>query len=185
MKFRIKTTALVLTCTVLLVGLFSCQKESVSIETPAIVIPDTITTLILIRHAETFGSASNPNLSTAGETRANELVTELENITLDVVFSTIFKRTNQTASPIAKDRSLTIENYDHTELEAFVDSTMAIYRGETVLVVGHSGTTPDILNILLDSTVYSDIPETEYDNMYTFSVDQYGKTDVVHQKYGK
>jgi broad specificity phosphatase PhoE len=168
------------------VCIISCKNDSVEKEVPIVEAPaDTVTTFILVRHAETSGIGSNPSLSSAGQDRAQELVKVLKDVSLKAVFSTTYNRTSQTASPIAADRSLKVQNYDPSALKEFVDSNMLTYYGETILVVGHSNTTPDLLNILLDSNVYSNIPETEYDNMYTVSVDQKQKATVKHQKYGK
>jgi len=155
------------------------------IETVIETIPDTATTFILIRHAETTGGGSNPNLSTDGQNRANELKRILANVLLNAVFSTNFNRTMQTAEPTADDQALTIVNYDPFNLDPFVDSALANYKEGKMLVVGHSNTTPSLLNVLVGSNIYSDLPESEYDNLYVVTVFEKGRANVIHMKYGQ
>jgi len=145
-------------------------------------IRDTATTFILVRHAETQ-SGSNPILNTNGQLRANKLRDILANVSLDAVYSTNFNRTRQTGQPTATAKSLFLINYDPFNLSPFVDSVLANHHDGIVLVVGHSNTTPSLLNELLGSTVYSNIPETEYDNMYVVTVFEKGRSEVVHLKY--
>lgn len=190
MKLNRNVVSLLLTVAVFSVTLFSCRKEQVvKTETITIVntelVSDTATTFILIRHAETVGAGSNPGLSVGGQDRANELVTVLGNISLEAIFSTNYNRTTETASPVAIDQSLPVEIYNPSQLEAFVDTNIPIYKGKAILVVGHSNTTPDLLNILIGSNEYSTIAESEYDNMYIVTVYQKGNASVLHLKYGE
>ncbi|HZV69966.1 MAG TPA: histidine phosphatase family protein [Saprospiraceae bacterium] len=82
------------------------------IETVFQTIPDTATTFILVRNAETTGAGSNPVLSAAGQARAQELNRILSKVDLDAVYSTDFNRTRQTAEPVATTNSLSTLIYD-------------------------------------------------------------------------
>lgn len=144
---------------------------------------DTTTTFILVRHAETTGSGSNPTLSSAGQTRTNTLQRILDNVPLNAVFSTNFNRTMQTASPTATDQSLTITIYDAFNPDALIDQILATHHDGVVLIVGHSNTTPDLLNALTGSNTFLDIPETEYDNLFVVHVYEKGRAEVLHMKY--
>ncbi len=62
---------------------------------------DTATTFILVRHAETTGIGSNPDLSADGLLRATELARVLKNVPLDAAYSTNLLRTTKTAQPTA------------------------------------------------------------------------------------
>lgn len=164
----------------------SCKKVEPKIitETKTITIHDTATTFILVRHAETTGAGTNPNLSTAGQSRATDLDNILDPISLSAVFSTGYNRTMQTATPIAQSNSLTVKNYDPNALEAFAESSIKNYHGEKILIVGHSNTTPELLNILTGTTNYSTLPDTEYDNLFVVTVFEKGRADVTPMKYG-
>ena len=178
----------------LLVILFSsCKKEpEVIIETVTVtdtivetVIDNSATTFILVRHAEIAGGGTNPNLSAAGLARAEDLKNVLSNVNLDAVFSTTYNRTTQTATPTATDKGLSIQNYDGFDLEPVVDDNIANYPEGAVLVVGHSNTTPALLNLLTGSETYADLPETEFNNLFVVTVYQKGNATVLEMKYGE
>jgi phosphohistidine phosphatase SixA len=145
---------------------------------------DTATTFILVRHAETTGIGSDPSLNAAGQARSEELRRIMDNVTLAAIFSTNFNRTMQTAQVTADDKMLTVDIYDPFNLDQFVDNTLDEYHAEKVLVVGHSNTTPSLLNVLVGANIYSDLPESEYDNLYVVTVFEKGRAEVVHLKYG-
>ncbi len=146
---------------------------------------DTATTFILVRHAETTGIGSNPDLSADGMDRAQELARILKNVPLKAVYSTNLNRTTKTAQPTATDQSLSINTYDGFTLDPVVDGALAMHHGGAVLVVGHSNTTPSLLNLLTGTSNYSNIPETQYDNLYVVTVFEKGRAQVTHLKYGK
>ncbi|MFT5165328.1 MAG: 2,3-bisphosphoglycerate-dependent phosphoglycerate mutase [Saprospiraceae bacterium] len=147
-------------------------------------IQDTATTFILVRHAETTGIGSNPDLSATGLIRSEELRRVLSNVPLDAVYSTNFNRTMQTAQPTADDKSLSVINYNPSSLSPFVDNVLMDYYAGAVLVVGHSNTTPSLLNVLVGANIYADLPESAYDNLYVVTVFENGRSEVVHLKYG-
>lgn len=193
---RYAPSSILFGCLAIAFVLFSCKKdkeivtETITVNDTLIIadtfpLSDTSTIFILVRHAETTGTGSDPNLSTAGQERANELSRTLENVPLNAVFSTNFNRTMQTAEPTANDQMLTIENYDPSHLDAFVDTNLSRYRNGIILVTGHSNTTPSLLNILVGKSTYPDFPETEYDNLFIVTAYKKGSAVVTHLKYGK
>lgn len=147
-------------------------------------IRDTATTFILVRHAETTGTGSNPNLSSAGLERAEALRRILANVPLAAVFSSNFNRTKQTAQPTATDQSLPLLLYDPLNQSPLADEWLQTYRGRTVLVTGHSNTVPSFLNLLLENNQYADLGESEYDNLFIATVLEKGRVEVLHLKYG-
>ena len=148
-------------------------------------IQDTATTFILLRHAETTGIGSDPALSTAGQDRAAELVRILKNIPLNAVYSTNFNRTRQTAQAIATDKSLALQTYNAFAPDQLADNALAAQRHGAVLVVGHSNTVPELLNVLTGTNVYLQLPESQYDNLYLVTVFEKGRAKVLHLKYGE
>lgn len=147
-------------------------------------IQDTATTFILVRHGETSGAGSDPVLSTDGQLRADELLRVLKNVPLNAVFATNFIRTQSTALPTATDHGLTVETYGATNLNPLVDGVLENQHGGTVLVVGHSNTTPNLLNLLTGTNDFTQLPESQYDNLYVVSVAEKGRATVTHLKYG-
>jgi len=163
---------------IFVISLFSCKKEGEFVESKEV-----YTTFILVRHAESTGVGGNPVLSMAGKTRAENLKGLMKNKKMSAVFSTNYNRTKETAQPTATDKNLSVQIYNPFQLEEFVDSTLVNYNGKTVLVVGHSNTTPELANILKGDTAYSTFPETEYDNIFTVTVIEKGRVGVLEGKY--
>ncbi|MDR5590809.1 phosphoglycerate mutase family protein [Christiangramia sp. SM2212] len=123
---------------------------------------DTITTYYLIRHAEKDRSDSenhDPNLTDEGLKRAENWAQALKDIDLDAVYSTTYNRTMQTAKPAADMKSLEIQNYDANKL--FDAEFKKATSGKTVLVVGHSNTTPQFANAILGEKKYENIDDSE------------------------
>ncbi|HQW10791.1 MAG TPA: phosphoglycerate mutase family protein [Saprospiraceae bacterium] len=148
-------------------------------------INDSTTTFILSRHAETSGAGMDPSLSVTGQERAIELARVLHTTPIRGVYSTNYKRTKETAAPLAEKNNLTTQIYDPEKLSQLIDQLLLQYKNQVVYVVGHSNTTNVLLNTLVGNPVYPDIPENEYNNLYIVSVSEKGNARVVHLKYGK
>lgn len=146
-------------------------------------INDTATTFILVRHGETSGSGTDPDLSAAGQVRADKLSQMLSKTPLAAVYSSNYTRTKQTAQPTAIAQGVTVQTYNPFALSAFTDLVLSSWHSKTVLVVGHSNTTPSHLNLLTDTHDWANIPDTEYDNLYVVSVLAKGRAQVTHLKY--
>lgn len=141
-------------------------------------------TIILVRHAEkAFDEKGDPELTEEGQQRAIELARVLSEMDITDVFSTKFKRTMQTAKPIADSLSLEIKEYNPFKLEEIITS-IKTEKGRTMLFVGHSNTVPMMLNLLTDSNSYKHIDESVYDNLYFVTIDATNNANVMHLKFG-
>ncbi len=145
---------------------------------------DTATTFILVRHAETAGG-NDPVLSMVGMERAEELTRIMGSLSLDAIYSTNFNRTMQTASPVAAAQGLSIQTYGGFDLDPLSDEILENYPAGKILVVGHSNTRPDFLNVLTGTNGFSQLPEMEYDNLFIMTVLEKGRAEVLHLKYGE
>ena len=127
-----------------------------------------VTTVYLLRHAEKADTSANPDLSEAGIQRARKLVSMFETIPIDLFFSTPYKRTQQTISAVADSKQKEITTYKPADMD--LRKLIAQNPGKTILIVGHSNTIPKYINTLLDKKTYQDIPESEFDHLYTIRV---------------
>lgn len=144
-----------------------------------------ITTLILVRHAEkAFDKEGDPALTVEGEERAEALAETLEGVDIDAVYSTPFKRTRLTVEPLVKRKGLEIVDYNPFKLEDMV-GTIEENRGKTLLISGHSNTTPAILNMLLGEDKFGQLNESDYDNLYIVYYLAVGKVKVLQLQYGE
>ena len=152
------------------------------------------TTVIFVRHAEKdTTSGEDPTLSEAGRRRAAELARQLVDADVvagvDAVYATPYRRTEETARPVADALGLQILPYeatdDETTAEASMDEIVRIHKGKVILVVGHSNTLPVLIGAMGASKNVPDINEAEYDNMYIVSIPWFGKTKTIRVRYGE
>lgn len=138
-----------------------------------------ISTFILVRHAEKVVSENrDPELSETGKIRAEKLNNILESVQINAIYTTDFIRTKSTVRPIAESKNITPRIYNPSELSAFGDLIVKRHSGETVLVSGHSNTTPALLNVLTGSEEYESLDESEYDWVYIVDLIGIGNTKV-------
>ncbi|MEY8848689.1 histidine phosphatase family protein [Psychroserpens sp. XS_ASV72] len=138
------------------------------------------TTYYFIRHAEkdtSDKSNRNPNLTETGKARAEKWNTVFKTVDFDLVYSTNYNRTLQTAQPTATGQELEIEIYDPRQLNPkdFVENT----KGKTVLVVGHGNTTPMFVNAILGESKYQNMAESDNSSLFIVTVVGEYKTDQV------
>lgn len=137
--------------------------------------------VFLVRHAEKVDNSKNPKLSTAGNTRATALATSLHDADIQYVHSTDFIRTRKTASPVATKCGVKIGQYEAGDLPALVGRLKS--NGGRHLVVGHSNTTPKLVE-LLGGEPGSKIQEKEYDRLYIVTIGKDGVASTVLIRFG-
>jgi len=130
-----------------------------------------ISTFYLIRHAEkdrTDDQNVDPELNQTGLGRAMHWAEILNSVSLDAVYSTDYQRTSMTASPTAIKQDIDLRYYDpqNIDIEQFKEDNL----NKNVLVVGHSNTTPDFANRLLDDQVYDQFDDTNNGSLIVVTV---------------
>ncbi len=138
------------------------------------------TTYYLIRHAEKDRSDKtnrDPHLTEAGLKRADNWASILKDIKFDMVYSTNYNRTKETAAPAAKANNVDLNFYDPSDMK--LKEFMAKTKGKTVLVVGHSNTTPMFTNGLLDKKKYDMIADDNNANLYIVTVSKDSRSSTV------
>ena len=167
----------ILILAILLMAFFSSEGISQTSED----ISET-TTYYLIRHAEKDRSDRadrNPHLNKLGQERAQKWSEVFKDVAFDAVYSTTYFRTRETAAPTATEKGLEIESYDAGKMynAAFQDAT----KGKTVLVVGHSNTTPSFVNTILGEEKFPWMEDS--DNGSLFIVTIVGETIDVQRLF--
>ena len=148
------------------------------------------TTVIFVRHAEKAAMpADDPGLSPAGQRRVAELTRQLVDADVvagvDAVYSTPYRRTEETARPLADALSLPINTYDAADTEAIMERIVKVHKGKVILVIGHSNTLPALIGNMGASKRVPEIAEDEYDNIYIVSIPWFGKTKTIRLRYGE
>jgi 2,3-bisphosphoglycerate-dependent phosphoglycerate mutase len=137
------------------------------------------TTVILVRHAEKAAvtgamSATDPELSEAGVKRAESLVAALKEYKPDLFYSTPYIRTKKTITPLATKYNGNIEVYNASKLDEFA-ATLKRFYGKTIVVAGHSNTTPALVNQLLGENKYPALDDSVYNKIWIVTIDKEGK----------
>ena len=147
------------------------------------------TTVVFVRHAEkALTPADDPGLNEAGRRRAAELARQLAGVDvvagIDAVYATPYRRSVETAKPVADALKLQVRSYDGADTEKFLDELVKKEKGKIVLVVGHSDTVPVMIGNMGASKRVPAIAADEYDNIYIVSIPWFGKTKTLRLRYG-
>jgi len=152
-------------------------------------------TVFLVRHAEKEAEPrQDPPLKNEGVARSQELVRLLSGAGIKAIYTSQFKRTKQTAEPLAAKLGLTATtitlkpNLSDLRLiseESTAETVNKILSapGENVLLVGHSNSIPDVIK-MLGGDVVPTIDERKFDDLFIVTVYAKGKAKVTQIKYG-
>lgn len=127
--------------------------------------------LFLVRHAEKVDQSQASALTELGARRAQAIAEILETEPLGQIYSTPFNRTLLTAKPTADFHQLTVSEYDGNALQEFAAQLRQLEG--VALVVGHSNTTPILVNHLVGTDLLA-LDESIYDRVYVVTIDSAG-----------
>lgn len=123
------------------------------------------TTVYIVRHAEKVSEADTTDLTPAGYVRAAALADRLGSASIDSIFTTPYRRTRQTAQPLAKRLGVSLTDYPAKPIDAIVNRVARI-SGKQVLVVGHSNTILEIAKGLGAQPTMTRIESGDFDNLF-------------------
>jgi phosphohistidine phosphatase SixA len=124
--------------------------------------------VFIVRHAEkAITGGDDPELSVAGQKRAEALARILKDSQITAVFVTEFKRTQETASPTAKAAHVTPIVVPANDVPGLVGKVRAL--NGNALVVGHGNTIPDLMKAL-GITKPTTIPDNDYSEIFVVSL---------------
>jgi len=161
---------------------FFCLIVGATLTACATTLPQTDATYYLVRHAEKTKDKSNPALTEAGKKRAQDLVVRLKGVPLSKIYSSDYKRTRDTAAPVALAAGLEIVIYNPSDLESFSKSLLE--EVGHIVVVGHSNTTPQLSGLLGGDSGSPIMESTEYDRLYILKR-QGNKVASKIERYGE
>lgn len=136
----------------------------------------------LVRHAEKASSGEDPGLTAAGVERATGLARLLRDAGITEVHSTDFRRTRDTAVPLAEALGLEVRIYHWDALDELAASMRR--AGGRHLVVGHSDTTPELVGLLGGEPGTPIDEPTEYDRLYIVTLGPDGLVTTTLLRYG-
>jgi len=119
--------------------------------------------VVIVRHAEkATNDATDPDLSSAGRARADALARILKDSGLTAIFTTEFKRTQETAAPTAASAHVTPTVVAAKDTAALVAKLHQL--NGNALVVGHGDTIPNLIKALGINTPVN-IPDDDYSEL--------------------
>lgn len=143
-------------------------------------------TIILVRHAEKDASENmvkaDPELSPEGRQRAIKFFETVKKFKPQHIFSTNLRRTRFTADPLATNLNekfrMFVQSYDPAKLQDFANLLLTL-KTKSIVVVGHSNTTPRLANLLIKQDKYKDLDESVYNQIYIIRIKGKKITDEV------
>ena len=133
--------------------------------------------IFIIRHGERADSSEDSDLSEAGCARSEALAKMLKDAKITAIYATEFKRTQQTAAPLAKALGITVTTIPSKDKDALVAKLRAL--NGNALVVGHGNTIPDLVKALGISEPIN-IGENDYDNLFEIVLEEKPKLIRLH-----
>jgi broad specificity phosphatase PhoE len=157
--------------------------------------PNPVTTVILVRHAEKASQEDNSPLTAAGTERSKELARVLTGVKVDAIYTTQFRRVQDTAAPVATAVGVTpvVRQTGPTYAAELAKRILTENRGQTVLVVGHTNSTMALLKALGASeaallkalgTGDTTMPESQFDNLFVLTDAEGATPALVALRYG-
>ena len=128
-------------------------------------------TFYFIRHAEKDRSDtedSDPELNQDGLGRAVHWAEILKDVPLDAIYSTDYRRTSMTAAPISVMQDVDVQYYEPRIIE--IEEFKVENQNKNVLVVGHSNTTPDFVNMMLGEEKYEAMDDFDNGSLFIVKV---------------
>mgnify|MGYP003342343664 FL=1 len=131
-------------------------------------------TVYLFRHAEKqiIKGEKNPELTIEGFARSDALAEALKDVQNGVIYSSEFKRTQQTVNPLASVWNTNVKIHTAHDPEGQIERALS-HCGKTVIISGHSNTLPNLIGLfgIVNEIIISD--------------DQYGDLFQIQWKDGK
>ena len=90
---------------------------------------------------------------------------------IKAIYSTNYKRTKQTAQPLADELGLKVQIYDPNQLKALKEMLLEKHKKGSILIVGHSNTTPTLVNTFMETDKYAPLNDAnEFDKIFKIEV---------------
>jgi len=120
--------------------------------------------VVIVRHAEKAADGgTDPDLSSAGRARVDALARILKDSGITAIFTSEFKRTQETAAPTATSAHVTPTVVAAKDTAALVAKLHQL-KGNA-LVVGHVDTIPNLVKAL-GINVPVNIPDADYSELF-------------------
>jgi broad specificity phosphatase PhoE len=125
---------------------------------------------------------ADPSLTDGGRARAEALAGTLADAGITAIFSSEFKRTQETAAPLAKRLGLSVTVVPGKDADVLVAKVRALPPGGHALIVGHSNSVPELAKRLTGVKV-AELTDADFDRFYVLTVRKHGQGEVLLLHY--
>ena len=138
--------------------------------------------IALVRHAEKADKTPDTALSPEGELRAVRLASVLSGLGVRAIYTSEFKRTIQTAAPLAAKLGITPTVVPAQNPTGLIQQLRREHLRDTTLIVGHADTLPEIIRQLgvLEPV---DIPGSEFGDLFLIVAHPSGPPTLLRLHY--
>lgn len=154
MKYLLKVSL----CAFLFLGVLSCKNKKTN---------DTdVHSIFLVRHAEKADDGTkDPGLTSEGIMRSERLADMMKYEDITRIYATNYKRTKETADPLATRNEIDVLIYEPSDM-SFARKIKNESKDHNILIIGHSNTTPSLVNSIIGTQKYEKIEEDDYSNLF-------------------
>jgi broad specificity phosphatase PhoE len=139
-------------------------------------------TLVVVRHADKIDDSDDAVLSPTGEAQAKRLAHVLKDLGINAIYTTQFKRTIQTATPLANSLKIKLLSYEQTDVDGVVKEIQQKHSKEVVMVVGHRSTVPKLLKQFGASEPVA-LGSSEYDSLFILTLPPGQSPTLLHLRF--
>mgnify|MGYP003575751221 FL=1 len=139
-------------------------------------------TVVVVRHADKIDDTDDAVLSPTGEDQAKRLAHVLKDVGIRAIYTTQFKRTIQTAAPLADLLKIQTRAYEQTDVGGVVKEIQQKHPTEVVMVVGHRSTVPKILEQFGASEPVA-LETSEYDSLFILTLPPRQSPTLLHLRF--
>jgi len=140
-------------------------------------------TLVLTRHAEKESGKKDPKLTKAGMERAEYLKNILLPLQPERCYTTSPARCVLTTMPLAKAIKSPNAHYEPKDYYSLFDKVIKEHNAKKALIVGHSNTIPEMLNLLSGEKKYEEFDESEYSRLFLVMTKGIGESEILELQY--
>lgn len=140
-------------------------------------------TLVLTRHAEKESGKKDPRLTSAGANRAENLKDILLPLQPERCYTTHPARCVLTTMPLAKAIKSPNAHYEPKDYYSLFDTIIKEHKAKKALIVGHSNTIPEMLNLLIGEKKYEEFDESEYSRLFLVVTKGLGESEIMELRY--
>ena len=138
--------------------------------------------VVVVRHADKIDDTDDAVLSPTGEAQAKRLAHVLKDLGISAIYTTQFKRTIQSATPLADLLKIKLLAYEQTDVNGVVTEIRRKHPKEVVMVVGHRSTVPKILKQFGAKEPMA-LGSSEYDSLFILTLPPGQSPTLLHLRF--